>query len=185
KKGIKVLLDFVAHHVHIEHPFWKNHRDWFGVLDLPDGRKNLRLWDEQRLTTWFEPYMPTVDYLSSEAALDTMTDNAVWWLKETGADGFRHDAVKHVPNEFWRMLTSKIKNEIEEKENRKVYQIGETFGSFDLVNSYVNNGQLTAQFNFNLYDAALPVFLEPDISFSVLDEQMQKSFSVFGENNLM
>src|SRR5690606_23730051 len=84
--GIKVLLDFVAHHVHIEHPFWKNHRDWFGVLDLPDGRKNLRLWDEQRLTTWFEPYMPTVDYLSSEAALDTMTDNAVWWLKETGAD---------------------------------------------------------------------------------------------------
>ncbi|MCX6136041.1 MAG: alpha-amylase family glycosyl hydrolase, partial [Ignavibacteriales bacterium] len=109
---IKVLLDFVAHHVHIDHPFFKEHPEWFGTLNLPDGRKNLRLWDEFRLSTWFEPYMPSFDYSKSKQALKVVSENAVWWLRETGADGFRHDAVKHVPNEFWRTLTRRIREEI-------------------------------------------------------------------------
>ncbi len=185
KHGMKVLLDYVAHHVLIENPLWKNHRDWFGVLDLPDGRKNLRLWDEHRLTTWFEPYMPSFDYTKSKDALEVMTNNAVWWLRQTGADGFRHDAVKHVPNKFWRTLTRKLEERIEQPENKTVYQIGETFGGYDLISSYVNNGQLTSQFNFNLYDTAIPVFIKNDLSFELLDQQMQKTFSVYGVNHLM
>lgn len=185
KNGIKILLDFVSNHVHQENPLWKNHRDWFGVLELPDGRRNLRLWDEYRLTTWFEPYMPSFDYIGSYDALEFMTDNAVWWLNVTGADGFRHDAVKHVPNEFWRMLTHKIKRNIEIPKKKKVYQIGETFGGIDLIASYVNNGQLNAQFNFNLYDVAIPTFLNNDASFKLLDYQIKKCFQVFGYNNLM
>ncbi|MCL4278708.1 MAG: alpha-glucosidase C-terminal domain-containing protein, partial [Ignavibacteriaceae bacterium] len=185
KNKIKVLLDFVAHHVHEENPLWKEHRDWFGDLELPDGRKNLRLWDEYRLTTWFEPYMPSFDYTKSKEALETMTDNAIWWLQETNADGFRHDAVKHVPNEFWRLLTKKLKEKIEVPDQTQVFQIGETFGGFDLISSYVNNGQLNSQFNFNLYDTAIPVFLNPEISFELLDNQMQKTFQVYGVNHLM
>ena len=109
QKNSKVFLDYIAHHVHQEHWMWKDHRDWFGTYNLPNGRLNLRLWDEYRLTTWFEPYMPSFDFVDSYEALEFMTDNAVWWLKVTGADGFRHDAVKHVPNEYWRMLTKKLK----------------------------------------------------------------------------
>ena len=180
--GMKVLLDYVSNHVHEEHPFWKDHPEWFGKLELPDGRKNLRLFDEERLTTWFEPYMPSFDYVGSREALELMTDNAVWWLEETGADGFRHDAVKHVPNEFWRTLTKKIKRDIKDKD---VYQVGETFGGIDLISSYVNNGQLSSQFDFNLYDVALPVFLYPENSFELLDLQIQKTFSVYGVNHLM
>jgi len=185
KKDMKIYLDYVAHHVHIEHWMWKDHRDWFGTFHLPNGKLNLRLFDEYRLTTWFEPYMPTFDYVDSYEALEFMTDNAAWWIKVTGADGFRHDAVKHVPNEFWRMLTKKLKMEIEVPENRDLYQIGETFGGIDLIASYVNNGQLNAQFNFNLYDVAIPTFLDQKASFKLLDYQMQKSFQVFGNNNLM
>ena len=185
QNDIKVLLDFVSNHVLEEHPLWKEHRDWFGVLELPDGRKNLRLWDEYRLTTWFEPYMPSFDYVGSKEALETMTDNAVWWLKETNADGFRHDAVKHVPHEFWRLLTKSIKENFEIVDQSKVYQIGETFGGYDLISSYVNNGQLNAQFNFNLYDSAIPVFLQKENSFELLDLQMQKTFQVYGVNHLM
>jgi cyclomaltodextrinase / maltogenic alpha-amylase / neopullulanase len=183
--GIKILLDFVSNHVHIEHPFYKEHRDWFGQLKLPDGRLNLRFWDEFRLTTWFEPYLPSFDYLGSNAALEKMTDVAVWWLKETGADGYRHDAVKHVPNEFWRRLNEKENREVASKRKLPVYQIGETFGSYDLISSYVNNGQLNAQFNFNLYDVALPTFIKDDASFTVLDKEMHKTFSVYGVNHLM
>ncbi|MEP0860275.1 MAG: alpha-glucosidase C-terminal domain-containing protein [Ignavibacterium sp.] len=185
QRRINILLDFVSNHVHMEHPFWKEHRNWFGVLELPDGRKNLRLWDEYRLTTWFEPYMPSFDYIGAYDALEFMTDNAVWWLNVTDADGFRHDAVKHVPNEFWRMLTKKLKRNIELPKKKKIYQIGETFGGIDLIASYVSNGQLNAQFNFNLYDVAIPTFLDEKASFKLVDYQMQKSFQVFGYNNLM
>ncbi len=185
EKNINVLLDYVANHVHEGHWMWKDHRNWFGTYLLPNGRLNLRLWDEYRLTTWFEPYMPSFDYDGSYEALEFMTDNPVWWLKVTGADGFRHDAVKHVPNEYWRLLTQKIKSRIEIPEKRKIYQIGETFGGIDLISSYVNNGQLNAQFNFNLYDVAIPTFLDEKASFKLLDYQMQKSFQVFGYNNLM
>jgi cyclomaltodextrinase len=183
--GKRVLLDFVAHHVHIDHPWYTQHPDWFGTLDLPDGRKNLRLWDEFRLTTWFEPYMPSFDFTRSREALNAVADNAVWWLRQTGADGFRHDAVKHVPNIFWRELTRRIKSEIEIPLGRKVYQVGETFGDDGLISSYVNNGQLSAQFNFNLSYSAVPVFLERDKSFTTFDYYLKRSFNSFGPYNLM
>ncbi len=185
KHNIKIIMDYVAHHVFIQNPIYKQHRDWFGVLDLPNGKKNLRLWDEYRLTTWFEPYLPTFNFVDSKDARDAMTNNAIWWLKETDADGFRHDAVKHIPNIFWRLLTEKMKTEIEIPQHKTLFQIGETFGSYQLVSSYVNNGQLNAQFNFNLYDVAIPTFIRPNASFKILDNELHKSFSVYGVNNLM
>lgn len=184
-KNIKVLLDFVSNHVHIEDPLYKEHPDWFGKLELPDGRLNLRFWDEYRLTTWFEPYMPSFDYQNSKEAIDFMTDNAVWWLEQTGADGYRHDAVKHVPNIFWRSLTKKIDKEVTAKRKIPTYQIGETFGSYDLVSSYVNNGQLSAQFNFNLYNVAQTVFIKPDASFKALDADLKKTRNIYGALHYM
>ena len=184
-RGMKVLLDFVANHVHEEHPYFRQHRDWFGTLDLPDGRKNLRLWDEQRLTTWFEPYLPSFDFLGSGAALEAVTDDAVWWLRESGADGFRHDAVKHIPNRFWQTLTRKIRRDIDPGRAVSVYQVGETFGSYDLVSSYVTPAQLDAQFDFNLYEAAQYAFLDPSSDFAVLDAEMHKSLGVYGTDHVM
>ena len=185
KHNVKVLLDIVAHHVHIEHPYFKEHRDWFGKLELPDGTLNIRIWDEQRLTTWFEPFMPSFDFLNSQKAIDVVSEDAIWWLRVTGADGLRQDAVKHIPNNFWQSFNRRLKEEIEIPESRTVFQVGETFGSYSLVKSYVNNGQLSAQFNFNLYDVAIPTFLREDASFEQLDKEIKKSLFIFGENNLM
>lgn len=182
---LKVLLDFVSHHVHQEHPFFNEHPEWFGKLELPDGRLNLRLWDEQRLTTWFEPYLPSFDFIHSDEAIKVLSDNAVWWLKQTGADGFRHDAVKHVPNKFWRALTTKLKKEMVMPDGNQVYQIGETFGNYDLVSSYVNSGQLSAQFNFELYNTAQAVFIDPKRSFKDLDAEMAKTLDVYGTLHFM
>ncbi|MGA8264866.1 MAG: alpha-amylase family glycosyl hydrolase [Ignavibacteriaceae bacterium] len=185
KHNVKILLDIVAHHVHQEHPYFKNHRDWFGHLKLPDGRLNLRMWDDHRLTTWFEPFMPTFDFINSKAAVNAVTDDCIWWLKQTGADGFRQDAVKHIPNNFWRSLDRKLEKEVEIPEHKDVFQMGETFGSYDLVKSYVNNGQLPAQFNFNLYDVAIPTFLNRDASYSNLNKEIKKGLEMFGYNNFM
>ena len=183
-RGVNILLDFVANHVHQEHPFYKEHPEWFGRLELPDGRKNIRFWDEYRLTTWFDTFLPSFDYLGSDEAVEAMTDNAAWWLETTRIDGFRQDAVKHIPNRFWRLLTHKIKG-IGLHQDKEIFQIGETFGGYDLIKSYVNNGQLNSQFNFHVYDIGIPTFLDPDADFAVLDAEMQKVFEVYGMNHLM
>ncbi|MDX1420534.1 MAG: alpha-amylase family glycosyl hydrolase [Rubricoccaceae bacterium] len=185
ERGIKVLLDFVANHTHEDHPYVQEHRDWFGTLELPDGSLNLRRWDEYRLTTWFEPYLPSFDFEGAPAAVDAVTADAVWWLQETGADGFRHDAVKHIPNGFWRALTARLRDEVAPGRETPLYQIGETFGSYDLIASYVNAGQLDAQFNFNLYDAALAAFLDPAVPLATLAGEMDRTLDVYGPLHVM
>jgi cyclomaltodextrinase / maltogenic alpha-amylase / neopullulanase len=114
-----------------------------------------------------------------------MTDSAVWWLAASGADGFRHDAVKHIPNAFWRTLTRKIRDEIDPHRDLPVFQIGETFGSYELIAGYVNPGQLDAQFNFNLYDTALYAFLDPEADLAVLDAEMHRTLDFHGVDHVM
>jgi len=182
---IKILLDYVSNHVHAEHPFFKEHRDWFGQLDLPDGTQNIRRWDEYRLTTWFDTFLPSFDYEGSREALRTMTDNAVWWLKKTGADGFRHDATKHVPYSFWETVSHKVKNRVNPHRSLNIFQIGECFGSNDLIKSYVNNGMLESQFNFNQFFTARRAFVDPRGDFRDLDLSIKKALEVYGYNHLM
>ena len=69
-------------------------------------------------------------------------------LEKYNLDGFRHDATKHIPEIFWETLTLKIKKKYP---NKKIYQIGETFGSRELIGRYISSGKLDGQFDFNLY----------------------------------
>ena len=87
-------------------------------------------------------------------------------IKEYQFDGFRHDATKHVPSSFWKLLTKKIKNQYQLETKHDFFQIGETYGSHELVGSYVNSGQLDAQFDFNVYDAIMKILCD-DASFEV------------------
>lgn len=184
QKKMNVLLDFVSNHVHSENKIYKDHPEFFTSIDLPDGRKNIRLWDEYRLTTWFEPFMPDINY-DIPQAVDMMTDSALYWITKFGIDGFRHDAVKHVPSPFWLTLTKKIKQQVVEKEHRSIYQIGETFGSRELIGSYVSTGQLDAQFDFNTYFDASRILLNNDESFESLKNSITESCNYYGYHHLM
>ena len=136
---MNVILDFVSNHVHQESNIYKNHPDWATPLILPNKQKNIRLWDEQRLTTWFDEFLPTLD-LSRPEVYNMMSDSALFWIREYNLDGFRHDATKHTPEVYWRTLTSKINEQVVIPENRSVYQIGETFGSRDLIRELYQPG---------------------------------------------
>jgi glycosidase len=182
-KNNNVYLDYVAHHVHKEHPIYKLHPDWVTPLYLPDGRMNTELWDEQRLTTWFDTFLPTLDLGKPEIAA-YMVDSALYWLREFEFDGFRHDATKHIPDNFTRLLTSKIRTEIEPMRKRRMYQIGETYGSPELIGSYLGQGLLDAQFDFNLYDAMLRTFAQGSSLQSLVKEQ-KKSIEKYGSHHLM
>jgi len=183
-KEINVLLDFVANHVHQEHPVYIAHPDWATKLYLPDGSLNTERWDEYRLTTWFDVFLPTLN-LENPEIVEMLSDSALWWLKEYEFDGFRHDATKHVPEIFWRTLTRKIKNEIVEKEDKPIFQVGETYGGVELIGSYIGSGMLDAQFDFNVYDAALGVFAGKGNPFGRLHDRLSESMEYYGAHNLM
>lgn len=180
-RGINVILDYVSNHVHAENPLYINNPGWATELVLPDGTMNIRLWDEQRLTTWFEPFMPSLDFTIPEV-VEIMSDSALFWIENYKLDGFRHDATKHVPTNFWRTLTRKIK---ERFPDRSVYQIGETFGSRELIGSYIGTGLMDGKFDFNLYFDARMVFATEKESFEKLNNSVMESFSYFGYNSLM
>ncbi len=182
EKNLNVLLDYVAHHVHKEHPFYKQHPEWTTPLYLPDGTLNTERWDDQRLTTWFDTFMPTLD-LSNPKVADMMSDSAMFWLTEFKLDGFRHDACKHIPEQFWRDLTLKIKKQ---NHGKNLYQIGETYGSPELINSYLTTGMLDGQFDFNVYDVANTAFAGVGGS-DLLKVQkiLNSSLYTYGSHNLM
>ncbi len=184
RKNIKVILDFVSNHVHEENPLYKNHPEYFVSVDLPDGRKNIRIWDEHRLTTWFDTFMPDIDYSKPEV-VNLMVDSSVYWIKRFKLDGFRHDATKHVPEAFWRALTKKLKQDIIIPEQRDLLQIGETFGSRELIASYVSSGMQDAQFDFNLYFDARSVLAQDNTSFHILKSSMLSTFNYYGWHSLM
>lgn len=180
QQNMNVLLDYVANHVHKDHPLYKQHPDWFTSMYLPDGTRNLEKWDSHRLTTWFDTFLPTIDF-SKHQVVEAMTDSAAYWVTHYNLDGFRHDATKHIQLDFWRTLSHKIKT----RTNRPIYQIGETYGSPQLIRSYVNTGMLDGQFNFNLYDAEVAVFAQKDAPMKRLSDALKESLKYFGYHHLM
>ena len=178
--GKNMILDYVANHVHLNHPVYQKNPEWATSLYLEDGTKNTEKWDEQRLTTWFDDHLPTLDLRRMEV-VDPMVDSAVFWLKEYSFDGFRHDATKHIDELYWRTLTYRIKK----LTDKPIYQIGETYGSPQLINSYISTGMLDGQFDFNLYDASVAAFASQDGNLANLAEKLQMGLNTYGYHHLM
>ncbi len=181
-RELNVLLDYVANHVHLEHPVYKQHPEWATKLYLEDGSINTEQWDSHRLTTWFDNHLPTLDLRRPEV-VEPMTDSALIWIRDYGFDGFRHDATKHVDILYWRTLTKKIKNELNHE--KRIFQIGETYGSPQLISSYLGSGLLDAQFDFNLYDAAVKFFGDLGGNSKHLADVLETSLNTYGYHHLM
>ncbi len=182
KNDMNFLLDYVANHVHELHPVYLQHPDWATNLYLPDGSLNTEKWDEYRLTTWFDTFLPTLD-LTRKEIVEPMTDSAVFWMKRFHIDGFRHDATKHIDELFWRTLTKKLKHTV--SEDNLLYQIGETYGSRELISSYISSGMLDAQFDFSMYDDAVAVFVKDSEPFTRLTSSLGASLDQYGSHHLM
>ncbi len=183
-KDMNIILDFVSNHVHEDHPVVIDHPEWRTPLDLPDGRKNIRIWEDERLTTWFDTFLPSLDHSIPEVT-EMLSDTALFWVKDYGFDGFRHDAAKHIPQDFWRTLTKKIKREVVLEQGKPVFQLGETFGSRELIGSYIGSGMMDGKFDFNLYFDARNVFALDSEDFDRLGTSLQSTLSYYGHHHLM
>ena len=110
-----------------------------------------------------------------------MTDSALYWLANYDFDGFRHDACKHIPECYWRMLGQKL---AERFPDRHIWMIGETYGSPELINSYVKTGMLNAQFDFNVYFTATRALCN-DGTMQNLNNTILTSLSTYGSHHTM
>lgn len=179
--GINVILDYVANHMHINSPTLKAHPDWITDSILPDGRRNFELWDEARLTTWFDKHIPTLDLERNEVC-EAMTDTALYWIDKYDFDGYRHDACKHIPLNYWRMFTHKMKTRYPD---RSLWMIGETYGDNELIGSYVKTGMLNAQFDFNVYHTAIDVLGKDGESMKSIAKTIDESLESYGAHHTM
>jgi alpha-amylase len=153
-RGMKVLMDYVVNHTGYQHPWGKNrknpkdpHHDWFnqfGDIRNYDDDYQVVHGDLAGLPDWNQDNPEVARYL---------IDNANWWVQQTGVDGLRVDAVKHVDHKFWRQFTREIKGK-----NPNMMLLGEVLhGDPNVCASYLRDG-FDTMFDFPLYYGITDVF---------------------------
>ncbi len=162
-RGIRVLMDSVVNHVHEDHPYYRDHPDWFndGCTCGTPGCD----WTAEALTCLFAPYMPDIDWQNREASEQFIAD-VLWWLEAYDLDGARIDAVKHVDAGAVFNLVTRI-NERFETAGTDYYLDGETAmgwsgddlaanaDQYGTINRYLGPDGLDGQFDFVLYHAVV------------------------------
>ncbi|WAS97722.1 alpha-amylase family glycosyl hydrolase [Nannocystis punicea] len=152
---LKVILDYAMNHVHVSAPVYAEHPDWFNPNDNGNGGDCVCgagcSWDgADGERCWFTDYLPDFNF-SNQAARDYSVNNALQWIKDTGVDGFRLDAVKHIKMEWLTDLRARVKADVEPMSGQHFYMVGETFtGDKPTINKYVGCDKLDGQFDFPL-----------------------------------
>ncbi len=152
---LKVLFDYAMNHVHADAPIFGDHPEWFWPNDNGNGGDCVCGsgcgWDgADGRRCWFTDYLPDFDFSNPEARAFSI-DNALRWVEDTGVDGFRLDAVKHIEDAWLLDLRDRVRNEVEPETGEHFYMVGETFtGDIDTIAYYVNDDMLDGQFDFPL-----------------------------------
>lgn len=114
KRGIRILLDYVAAHTSNQHP---NFKDAFG--NPASKFSEFYRWTNPQHTAYESFFgvkeLPTLNH-KNEAVQKFLLDIAKYWLDldgdgdyKDGVDGFRADYVLNVPHEFWKRLRKEVK----------------------------------------------------------------------------
>ncbi len=162
--GIRVLMDLVVNHVHQDHPYFRDHPDWFnsGCICGTAGCD----WTERRLDCLFRDYLPDVNWENNDAG-EQLLDDAEYWLEAYDLDGFRVDAVKHVVDGAVFNLRARVRERFEQA-GTHYFLMGETAMGWDsgagpdaggnvenygTISRYIGPDALDGQFDFVLYYA--------------------------------
>ena len=178
-RGMRVMVDWVGNHVHEDHPYRTTHRDWFAEdAKLCQDANN---WDDYPESCWFDGFLPDVDY-SNPSALDHMIRDAVDFARKYDLDGYRVDAVKHMPMAVVSNLVSGLEDALEHPgANFEFYTLGETFdGDRGVVSAYVGSGMLDGQFDFPLYFSLRDAMFSGATTLVDLEAAHTESQAVYG-----
>ena len=156
-REMRVLLDMVLNQVSYDHPWvadpvnWneKGYKHWFHPHSFTDESTMIIDWDNQRELERKEiARLP--DFAQENPQVSRfLLDMSKEWVTLTGCDGFRLDAVRHIPKSFWRRYTREMHNFA----GNGFFLIGEVFSSqMDYLAGYGELG-FDALFDFSLHFA--------------------------------
>lgn len=158
---LKVIFDYAMNHVHSSAPVFADNPEWFWPNDNGFGGNCVCgqgcSWDgDEGRRCWFTPYLPDFDFTNPDARAFSI-DNAIGWAQQTGADGFRLDAVKHIEDAWLLDLRERATAELDRHDAttgalvQRFYMVGETFtGDQGQIAYYVRDTMLDGQFDFPL-----------------------------------
>ena len=111
--GIKVILDMVANHTSAYHPWvddpptptWYHGTRQYHLANTFQGWTVADPYAPPELKAatldgWFVNFLPDLNQGDPETAR-YLTQNSLWWIGATGADGIRQDTWQYVPRAFW------------------------------------------------------------------------------------
>ncbi len=188
--GMQVLFDFAMVHVHSQSQLYTQHPDWFWSLNYKGqcvcgGGCD---WNTDGQRCWFTDYLPHWNY-TVEAAREYSVAQAVRILQETGADGFRLDAIKHVDGSWLLKLREEVEKLAATRSPRpRMYFVGETydFGNRDYLKSFVDPAtKLDGQFDFPLRLQLLQSVVMRTSPMTALRDFVASNDTFYGPNTLM
>ena len=189
-QGIKVLFDYVMNHVHELSPVYLANKSWFWPNEKNGGDcicgGNCSWAEPEGLRCWFDPFLPDFDF-TQNAARNFSIGNAIQWIKDTGIDGFRLDAVKHIEMSWLTELRTRVQSEIVKQAGARFYLIGETFdGDKNVLKKYVDpQTKLDGQFDFPLRAELVRVVLSRQGTFFDLDNFLKGNDGYYGSTAIM
>ena len=155
-KGIQIVLDYAMNHVHNSSPVWAAHQNdgWFHAAKV-NGQdctcgSSVCPWDGPSMVyCWFTTYLPDFNFLNTDARKASI-DNVIWWLQQSGADGLRLDAIKHVEGAWLTDLRARLLTDVEPLRQQHIWLVGETYsGDQTFLKTFVDPcTKLDGQFDF-------------------------------------
>ena len=149
ERGLKLLLDMVYNHVGYDTPRTRSHPDWFHDNgDIVDWEN-----PEQKVTHDVHG-LPDLAQENPEVYLHLL-EASRRWIREVQPDGFRIDAVGHLPSAFLRQLGADLRAEA----GPSFALLGEYFDGdpYRLAERFSADG-FTSIFDFPLHYAMVDVF---------------------------
>lgn len=147
--GVRVLFDVVPNHVHEQHPWTKQHPEWFHQ-DCVCGQPGCD-WGAHIETCWFAPYLPDLDWTNADAAR-AAADEVLWWFDRWDADGIRIDAVPMMPRSATRRIATAARRRYAHP-GHALYVLGENFtgpGGYESLRYDLGPYGLDGAFHFPL-----------------------------------
>ncbi|GFP41576.1 cyclomaltodextrinase / maltogenic alpha-amylase / neopullulanase [Candidatus Hakubella thermalkaliphila] len=168
--GLRIILDFVANHSSDQHPFFlaaqtdqeSPYYHWYCFTRWPEEYRSF--FGVKWLPQWNLDYEPTRKYI---------IDQAVWWVKEYGIDGYRLDYALGPSHDFWVDFRQAVK-----EVNPETLLIGEVVHGADVIRSY--EGRLDGCLDFLLAQKIHQVFASTILGVEALDsflERQERHFS--------
>ncbi|MBN2724820.1 MAG: hypothetical protein JXR95_12175 [Deltaproteobacteria bacterium] len=160
-RGIRVLIDWAANHIFIDHPlheeyfgnqFWFNYPGSILEKEFWKNKCGYLGWNEYALTCWFTEYLPDYNHRNHEL-LKMLISDAMWWIDTFDLDGFRVDATKHIRSNYLRLLRKSLDDNVHSM-NAPFYMVGENFlYDYGVINEKISSSELHGQFDFPMYGA--------------------------------